>query len=213
MNREFWLERWQKGQIGFHQDEPEARLVALFPRPAAGGERVLVPLCGKSLDMVWLAGQGCEVVGVELSRLACEAFFEENGVECTVRREGRFEVFRGGPYAIYCGDYFDLTPAELAGVSAYYDRAALIALPPEMRSRYVVHLRALLSDRAPRGLVLAIEYPEGLMQPPPFSVSPAEVESLYAWLRPRHVEGLDVTSYFFDEPAQGRVLQHAYLLG
>jgi thiopurine S-methyltransferase len=103
MKPQFWIEKWQAGQIGFHQSEVHSFLVEFFPKMALGG-KVLVPLCGKSLDMVWLAQQGCQVVGVELSSLACEAFFAENFPAAVVQREnrGEFVVYQYGPYTLYC---------------------------------------------------------------------------------------------------------------
>ena len=79
MKAEFWLQRWQNSEIGFHRDEVNPNLLEYID--ALGlktGDSVLVPLCGKSKDMVWLAQRGVNVVGVELSEIAIAAFFEEN---------------------------------------------------------------------------------------------------------------------------------------
>jgi thiopurine S-methyltransferase len=177
---DYWKNRWKTRNIGWHQSEVEPLLVEYFPKSRQG--RVLVPLCGKSLDMVWLTRQGWEVVGADLSPIACAEFFQENFPEEAVRpeKQGDFLVYRGSKVTLYCGDFFRLTASELAGVSAVYDRAALIALPPELRSKYVAQLQTLLTKEAPVELLLiTIEYPGLPLDGPPFSVSVDEVQHLY----------------------------------
>lgn len=176
MKPEFWLERWSGGRIGFHQNEVEPGLLEFFPM---GSGRVFVPLCGKSKDLAWLAGQGREVVGVELSPLACEGFFSENfpGQLVSRRTIRDFEVYSAGGVTIYCGDFFKIGREALVRVTTVYDRAALIALPPELRVLYVAHLGEVVSPEVL--LLVTLEYPQEKMQGPPFSVGPAEVQSLY----------------------------------
>ena len=80
MHAEFWQARWARSEIGFHLSEVNPYLQRYWP--ALGlpeGARVLVPLCGKSLDLAWLVGQGYQVVGVELAPRAVEDFFTEHG--------------------------------------------------------------------------------------------------------------------------------------
>ncbi len=89
MEPAFWHKRWADNQIGFHQGQVNSYLQTHWP--ALGletGSRVLVPLCGKSLDLVWLAGQGYRVLGVELSRRAVEDFFREHGLEARCSSAG-----------------------------------------------------------------------------------------------------------------------------
>lgn len=180
MQPDFWLERWQQHQIGFHQDAINPYLQRFWPALGiAPGCRVFVPLCGKSGDMLWLRAQGHAVVGVELSPLAVRAFFAENELRATTRSQGRFDVHEADGIRIYCGDFFDLTAAEVAGVGAVYDRASLIALPPEMRPAYAGHMRRLLLPGT-RTLLVAIDYPQQEMPGPPFSVQEPEVRALYA---------------------------------
>lgn len=117
MQREFWHERWQLNQIGFHSEEINLHLQQYWPiLNIASGSRVFVPLCGKSKDMLWLLTQGNEVIGVELSQLAVEAFFTENGLSATTSQQGKFSVSEADGLRIYCGDFFDLTANDLAGV-------------------------------------------------------------------------------------------------
>lgn len=180
MEAEFWLGRWNKGQIGFHQQDVNASLRAHWADlgvPSAA--RVFVPLCGKSRDMLWLRAQGHEVVGVELSRIAARDFFSENGMTPDVRVQGKFERWSAEGVSVLCGDLFDLAPADLEGAEAVYDRASLIALPRAMRERYAAAMRALLPPGA-RTLLVTLRYPDGQMEGPPFSVDEAEVRRLHA---------------------------------
>jgi thiopurine S-methyltransferase len=144
----------------------------------APGSRVFVPLCGKSKDMLWLLAQGYEVIGVELSLLAVQAFFAENELPATTSRRGKLSISEADGLRIYCGDFFDLSAKDLAGVNAVYDRASLVALPPEMRAAYAAHMQHLL-EPGTKTLLVAFDYPQHEMQGPPFSVQAPEVQALY----------------------------------
>jgi thiopurine S-methyltransferase len=179
MNEEFWLERWKERKTGFHQHEVNAHLRGFWPRLGlAPGERVFVPLCGKSRDMIWLRERGHRVLGIELSPLAVAAFFAENDLTPTRTRQGGFDVWETPDLRILCGNFFDLAAADLVGVRAVYDRAALVALPPEMRERYASHMSEIV-EAGTRMLLLTLDYPQAEMEGPPFSVSPDEVDRLY----------------------------------
>ncbi|MHC8286937.1 thiopurine S-methyltransferase [Pseudomonas sp. XS1P51] len=144
-----WLELWRKRTTDFHQIAVNPLLSRFWP--ALGlepGCLVFVPLCGKSLDMLWLAEQGHEVIGVELSPLATRAFFRENRLHPTRTQEGQFTRWQHGRISILCGDYFALTSADLGDIDTVYDRAALTALPMELRQRYVAHLRRIVPASA-----------------------------------------------------------------
>lgn len=179
MHQEFWHERWQLNQIGFHNEAFNLHLQYCWPAlNIAPGSRVFVPLCGKSKDMLWLLAQGYEVTGVELSPLAVEAFFTENSLPVTAGRQGKFSVSSADGLRIYCGDFFDLSANDLAGVNAVYDRASLVALPPEMRADYAARMQHLLEPET-KMLLVAFDYPQHEMPGPPFSVKTQEVETLY----------------------------------
>ncbi len=198
MHEQFWHERWQQGQIGFHQREINRHLQdfwGVLALPPAS--RVFVPLCGKSLDMLWLRAQGLEVVGVEFSPIAVRDFFAENGLEPTVTPAGRFERWEADGLVILRGNFFDLTPAEIDGCAGVFDRASLVALPAEMRPRYARHLTSLLPAHA-RTLLIAFEYDQRQMQGPPFAVLEDEVVALY---QDRfHIERLLTLDVLADEP-------------
>lgn len=179
MDSEFWQQRWREGRIGFHQARPTPSLVAHWQTLAlAPGSCVFVPLAGKSLDLLWLAAQGHRVLGVELSPLAVAQFFEEQRLVPQVHDSNLGRHHLAGAIELVCGDVFDLDVPALADCAAVYDRAALIALPPEWRHRYVRELYARLPAGC-RGLLISMEYPPHEKQGPPFAVSEAEVRELY----------------------------------
>lgn len=179
MNPDFWHQRWQDNQIGFHQDAPTPLLLKHWPALGiAPDARVFVPLAGKSLDMAWLAAQGHRVLGVELSKLAVEQFFAENSLDPDVRESVHGTHFVAGGIEIVCGDAFALDDAALRDCGAVFDRAALIALPPELRVRYANALYAKLPSGC-RGLLVTLEYPQAEREGPPFSVPESEVRALF----------------------------------
>lgn len=179
MKTDFWLERWERQEIGFHQDEINPHLIEHWQELApAPGATVFVPLCGKSRDMLWLRRRGHAVRGVEISPIAARAFFEENGYEPRHLTSDRHEHYEADDIRIYCGDFFDLGKDDLKGVGAVYDRASLVALPPEMRQRYADHLVEILPPGT-KILLLTFDYPQAEMPGPPFAVSPDEVQALY----------------------------------
>lgn len=175
-----WHERWQDGRTGFHNDAVNPHLARFWPGfglPA--GARVFVPLAGKSLDLLWLAEHGYRVVANELSPLAVEAFFGGAGIMPSRRHAGPFEIWSHGLITILCGDYFALDAAVTGRLDACYDRAALVALPPALRRRYMERQALLLPAGAPV-LLIGLDYPQEEMEGPPFSVPQAEVRDLAA---------------------------------
>jgi thiopurine S-methyltransferase len=177
---DFWLDRWRTAQIGFHQATVDRHLKAYWPQllvPANG--RVFVPLCGKSLDLLWLQTLGHSVLGVELSPVALESFLMEHGIPARRRVLADFDVYEADGFTLFCGDYFKLTPALLGSVSTVYDRAALISWTPAAREAYVKHL-TLLTSPGTQTLLIAVEYPPDQMKGPPFPLARDTIEDLYA---------------------------------
>jgi thiopurine S-methyltransferase len=192
-----WLARWRDGRTAFHEGQPNDLLVRHAAR-LAGCRRVLVPLCGKSEDLAFLAARGHDVVGVELAEQAVQAFFAEHALVPSIARRGPFVAYEVGPgavpadpgaaatapptasaIALLAGDFFALTPELLGPIDALYDRAALIALPAELRPRYVALLRALVPAGA-LALVITLEFDQAMAAGPPFAVLEPELRALYA---------------------------------
>lgn len=171
-----WIERWQCGQTGWHESVGN---VSLKKHWHATGRRVLVPFCGKTRDLLWLAEQGNEVTGIELSELAVKAFFDENSLDYTIK-DGALRAYQAQdhPVTVYCGDYFDFRGGPF---DAHFDRGALIALPAELRPAYAAHTNSLLS-RSPEQLVIALEYDQAVVAGPPYSVRSDEVCSYWPTL-------------------------------
>lgn len=183
MEPQFWHARWTAGQIGFHQAEINRHLRDLWPKlELASNAPVLVPLCGKSMDMVWLHDLGHPVVGVELSALACAAFFVEQQLTFHVEQLDNAEVFHGEGIArgitLWCADFFALGANDIGPIGGLYDRAALIALPEPLRRKYAQHLASLVPKPA-RGLLVTLDYPQVERAGPPFSVPEVEVHALF----------------------------------
>lgn len=179
MDTDYWCERWVRSETGFHQNEINPHLRQFWPAlNLTPGSRVFVPLCGKSQDMLWLRAQGHEVVGVEISPLAVEAFFAENNLQASATKHGTASIYQTEGLRLYCGDFFRVTAENMAGVSAVFDRASLIALPPSMRSAYAAHMQNILAPGV-KTLLVTFDYPQHEMQGPPFSVQEPEVRALY----------------------------------
>ncbi len=179
MDRDFWLTRWQANEIGFHEGKFNSLLEQFWAQTNVPSDAtVLVPLCGKSQDLIWLGARGHSVIGVEFSPKAITDFFQENKVSAHAVREGAHEIWQGGNFTLYCGDFFQLEALLLTQVRGVYDRAALVALPEAQRAQYVQHLTRIL----PTGvtlLLITLEYAIHEMNGPPFAVLEHEVTALY----------------------------------
>jgi len=179
MDEQFWLRKWEANQIAFHQGEAHPLLVAHFDAlRLPQGSRVFLPLCGKTLDIGWLLSNGHRVRGAELSPLATRQLFAELGVTPEIAEVGSLTRYSAPGIDIFVGDIFKLSRDMLGPVDAVYDRAALVALPEEMRGRYATHLMEI-TGRAPQ-LLISFDYDQSLIDGPPFSVDRTAVKQLYA---------------------------------
>ena len=179
MKAEFWHQKWQAGQIGFHKAEVNPALVRHLPALGLSeGVRVFLPLCGKTLDIGWLRAQGYRVAGAELSELAVRQLFDDLGETPDIVNSGALKQYRTEGIDIFVGDIFELTAQALGPVDAVYDRAALVALPAEMRPDYAQHVAAVTANAAQ--LLISFDYDQSVMAGPPFSVPSSEVSRLYA---------------------------------
>ncbi len=179
MKAEFWHDRWQHNQIGFHNSEVHPLLLRFWSTLELSKDaRVLVPLAGKSLDVCWLLAQGHAVTAVELNKLAVEAFFTEQQWPATITHRAQHIVFQHEALEFLVGDLFALENENLMDFDGVYDRAALIALPPEMRAGYVKTISALLKPGA-KYLLVSLEYPAGMLNGPPFAIDGQEIARLF----------------------------------
>lgn len=180
MDKTFWHDRWQRHEIGFHQPHVHEQLRQFWQKLAPPpNSTVFVPLSGKSRDMTWLAEQGHTVIGVELSEIAIKDFFDEAGLTPSLQSLPPFNIWSAGPYKLWCGDIFALPLEAVADAAAVYDRAALIALPVDMRRQYAHKLTEIVPRSAPIFLI-TLDYPEGEITGPPFSVTESEINDLFA---------------------------------
>jgi thiopurine S-methyltransferase len=178
MEHDFWHSKWHKNEIGFHEPEGNALLVKYADTLlATTSPRVFVPLCGKTQDIHWLLANGCEVVGAELSEIAITQLFAELEIEPEITTLGSLKLFKNGPLSIFVGDIFDLTNETLGGITGIYDRAALVALPTELREKYAAHI-CDITECAPI-LLISFDYDQSVIPGPPFCVDETEVARLY----------------------------------
>jgi len=185
MNPEFWQKRWQEGRIGFNQSAVNPLLIEYFNRlNLTAGSRVFVPLCGKSIDMVWLATQGYDVVGVELVETAVQGFFAEQNIEPTVYQQADNPAIRyyqgqlsGQTITLWVADIFALTAKDIGIINAVYDKAALIALPADMRVQYSEQIRKI-SGKASQ-LLITLNYDQSKKNGPPFSINSEHLQQYY----------------------------------
>jgi thiopurine S-methyltransferase len=180
IDAKFWHERWEKQEIPFHERKPNPIIVKHFARLGLRkGERVFVPLCGKTLDIHWLLSKGYRVAGAELSQIAVGQLFDELGMEPTISKakSGSGLKYSAKNIDIFVGDIFEVTRARVGVIDAIYDRAALVALPEAVRKRYSAHLMKL-SNRVPQ-LVVTYDYDQSALPGPPFSISNPELVQHY----------------------------------
>jgi len=178
MDANFWHKRCENNEIGFHQGEANALMVDNFHAlSVAKNSRVFVPLCGKTRDIAWLLSEGYHVVGVELSKLAVKQLFADLGVEPTISTAGKLQHFKATNIDIFVGDIFNMSAKIIGTVDAIYDRAALMALPANLRDKYASHVNEI-TDTAPQ-LLICLDYEQTVMHGPPFSINKEELIRVY----------------------------------
>lgn len=194
-DREFWTKAWEEGRTAFHEGAPNELLVKhvaeLGPAKGSGKRRVLVPLAGKAVDLAWLAEQGSEVLGIELHRGAVRAFFDERQIEPTVVKMGRHDALTAQGVTLLCADVFDVGPEDIGTFDVVYDRAALVALDPSDRKRYVALCRRLLREGG-RTLLVTLAYDQTKAPGPPWCVDEAAVRDLYGPSPPSQTARIDL---------------------
>ena len=179
MHHDEWLDRWKQNRIGFHESIVNAHLCRYLPEFKLNqGDTIFMPLCGKAHDIAWLAQQGYQVVGIEISQIAIESFFSENNLRYQEFKSDRFILRKSGNVSLMQGDYFDLQPEDLSACRLVYDRAALIAIDEINRSRYCTHMLSII-PHATDQLLITLDYDQTKMSGPPFAVPDQEVHQYY----------------------------------
>lgn len=180
MQKKFWLERWEKNETKFNQKEVNPYLLQYknFFEPLKG-KRVLVPLCGKSIDLLWFLKEGAEVIGVEFSALAIESFFKEHHLTYEKTEKKPFIIYSSGALKFICGDFFQLKKEDIGEINWIYDRASIIALNKELRIQYGIQI-SKLSDRNTQIFMIVLSYDSHGNEGPPFSVPQDEVHELFS---------------------------------
>lgn len=180
VDNQHWLDRWKENRIGFHESAVNRQLQTYLPQAGlVSGACVFLPLCGKAHDIAWIARQGFEVIGIELSSIAIEAFFAENSIEYQRFDSDRFAVYKADNICLLQGDFFDLRNDDLGACDLVYDRAALIAMSPQQRPRYYEHMLSIMPTDSDM-LLITLEYDQAEMRGPPFAVSEDEMREHYA---------------------------------
>lgn len=180
VNDDYWHQKWEFNDIGFNQSKPNPLMTKYFEvLDLKQDSRIFVPLCGKSIDMLWLVEQGYYVIGVELSAIACAAFFEEHQIPVTIIRSKYFTHYQSDKITLLAGDFFNLDSIILGDIDAVFDRAALVALSPPLRRRYVNFLMHLCQPQTSIFLI-SFSYEQDAIQGPPFSVDKNEVTAIYS---------------------------------
>ena len=209
MKAQFWHQKWESNDIAFHEREANPLLVSnidklLLPE----GARLFLPLCGKTLDIAWLLAKGYSVVGAELSELAIEQLFQELGVAPNIETQGELKRYHAPGIDIFVGDIFAISAKQLGQVDAIYDRAALVALPEEMRNKYSQHL-VEISAKAPQ-LVICFEYDQSVMSGPPFSIGEKEVRAHYE--KHYQIQQVDRQQYYAKIKGKVAPIEEVWLL-
>ncbi|SFC90409.1 thiopurine S-methyltransferase [Pseudoalteromonas denitrificans] len=209
MKESFWHNKWDKNEIGFHESEVNSLLIKHFKKlNLEKGNRVFIPLCGKTLDIHWLLKSGYKVVGAELSKLAVNQLFKSLGVEPNISIKGKLEHYQAKNIDIFIGNIFNISKEIMGSVDAVYDRAALVALPQETRNEYANHL-VDITGKAPQ-LLICYEYEQNMMQGPPFSICNVGVKQHYAELyNLKFIESKSIIEGF---KGKAKVAETAWLL-
>ena len=216
MNPEFWQARWQEKRIGFHQSEVNPLLIKYFSAlKLPTGSRVFVPLCGKSIDMIWLAQQGFDVIGVELVESAVQEFFVENDISYTIKSHSNHSNIKcyqgnlsGQTLSLWVADISTLDSDNIGHVDAVYDRAALIAMPPELSLQYSQQVRNL-SQNTPQ-LLLTLNYDQNERAGPPFSISHEQIQQYYG--ADYQIHELEGEPSILNAAPEMAVTEHVWLL-
>jgi len=189
MELSYWLSRWRKNKIGFHMADGYPALEHhLTHIPFPKRRTALAPLCGKSRDLITLTHHFNNVIGVEISEKAIGEFLQENSLSATESSFADFKIFEAGSITLWCGDFMKLPARKLPIIDVIYDKAALVALPPEKRGKHAEKLISLCSEYT-FILLHHFIYNQDEMPGPPFSVSKPELNKYFGrWFKTEILE-------------------------
>ncbi|XP_077404791.1 putative thiopurine S-methyltransferase [Vanacampus margaritifer] len=180
-----WAQRWDENRIGFHKPQVHEMLESKIDKVLAErtGVRFFFPLCGKAVDMKWLADMGHSVVGVEIAEKAIQQFFVENNLtysEEAVPAIPGAKVFRNSEKSIslYNCDLYSLTSSVVGQFGAIWDRGSLVAINPRDREKYASLIISLMAKDC-RYLLSTLMYNPELYDGPPFAVPGEQVHDLF----------------------------------
>ncbi|MCY4045696.1 MAG: thiopurine S-methyltransferase [Cellvibrionales bacterium] len=178
MNHDDWHKLWEAGDTGWHSEEPNSYLVEYIEALGLNqGDRVFIPLCGKTVDIPWLVSQGFHVVGIELSEIAIQQVFDSLSLTPVVTTLGALKKYSADQIDLFVGDFFALDANTLGPVQAVFDRGALVALPAPLRIQYAIRLQAITEHA--KILLVCFEYDQSLLEGPPFAITPDEIKQHY----------------------------------
>ena len=174
--KDFWLDIWQKNQTRFHQENFNRHLTKFITDlKLAKKTKTLVPLCGKTLDLLFLKSLDLDITGIEISHLAIKQFFLENNLKIERQHNNIYQYDEN--LKIICTDFFSYQNNQK--FSFVYDRASLIALSKEDRKKYVNVLKSILEKNA-KILIIILEYTSTKDIAPPYSVSTNDFYELFS---------------------------------
>ena len=170
-----WLKRWDENRIGFHQSNINPYLQKYFDVFSSSENNIFVPLCGKSLDMIWLSSKAKKIIGVEIAHKAIDGFMKENNLVANMEQKEKLTLYKINNIDFFVGDFFDLKE-ELPTQIDIFDSASLVAFNKQAREKYSKRIIQILNNKM---LLITLEYSEKEKQGPPFNVSEDEVYKLY----------------------------------
>lgn len=180
MNKKNWLEKWKKKETKFDQMQVNPYLIKyekIFE--SLEGKKIFIPLCGKSIDILWFLTHGAEVIGVEFSEVAIETFLSENNLIYKKVDKHPFIFYHADSLKFICGDLFQLEKNDVGEFDWIYDRASLIALDDMARVQYANKIFQLSSNQS-KMFLITLSYGTTTLEPPPYSVTDEEVYSLFS---------------------------------
>lgn len=198
MDYEFWNKCWQRPSQPFHVDGEHPFLKWCYADIFSAEQKILIPLSGKSLDAIALAERKFHTVSIEFNPLAVHQFFNDNNLSPLITsfdsdanpNDSKF-LYQVEHIDIWLADFFNVNSNDTGLLSQVWDRAALVALPDEMRKKYISHLKTLLK---PKAIILTalMDYDDSEMSGPPFKITEQELKSLYHDAQVELLDSIDI---------------------